>query len=427
VDCSTSKKMMNTREISIEPNCVRVVNILTSSLTVRFLEGQPEYFQNKGFEIVIVSSPGEELSKVHRKGARTIAVPMAREMSPWCDLLSLWRIWRVLSRLRPVITNVATPKAGLLGGIAAWTCRVPCRYYTLIGLRCETTTGFKRWLLLLTERIACLCAHQVICVSESLRQKAIALGIVNADRTWVPGSGSCNGIDMEQFAPTAESLRRAAQLREHLGIPAEAPILGFVGRLTRDKGIAELVEAYSKLRERFPELRLLLVGEVEDADPLPSETRRLIKREPQIIHTGFVEDPVPYYHMMDVLAFPTHREGFPNAVLEAHAAGKPVVAARSTGVVDAVVDGATGVLVPVGDARALAAALELVLADKNLGVTLGAAGRERALREFRQEIVWDAIIQEYLQQLRDKGLSVPSPAGRPIVTTAMASNSVVSR
>ena len=418
---------MNNRDISREPNRVRVVNILTSSLTVRFLEGQPEYFENKGFEIVVVSSPGDELGKVQRNGARTVAIPMAREISLWRDVLSLWRIWRVLSRLRPAITNVATPKAGLLGGIAAWTCRIPCRYYTLIGLRCETTTGFKRKLLLLTERIACMCAHQVICVSESLRLKARDLGIVSAERAWVLGPGSCNGVDTEEFAPRVETLRRAEQLRLQLGIPADAPVLGFVGRLTRDKGIAELVEAYSKLRERFPELRLLLVGEVEEADPLPPETYRLIARESQIIHTGFVKDPVPYYHMMDVLALPTHREGFPNAVLEAHASGKPVVAARSTGVVDAVIDGTTGVLVPIGDARALAEALEVVLADEGLGVSLGAAGRERVLREFRREMVWDAIIQRYLQQLRNKGMSVPSLAVQQVVTTAMSSSSIVSR
>src|SRR6202790_4249750 len=174
---STSKKMSN-RKISVDLNRVRAVHILTSSLTVRFLEGQPQYLEQKGFEVIIMSSPGEELSKAQHDGVQTVAVPMAREISPWSDLLSLWRTWRILLCLRPAITNVATPKAGLLGGIAAWLCRVPVRYYTLLGLRCETTVGLKRRLLLFTERIACLCAHRVICVSESLRQKAIDLDIV---------------------------------------------------------------------------------------------------------------------------------------------------------------------------------------------------------------------------------------------------------
>src|SRR5208282_319635 len=159
-------------------NHIRVINIFTSSLSVRLSEGQPEYLGKKGYEVLVVSSPGEELTIVKRNGVRAIALLMAREISPWKDLVSLWRLLGVNLRLRSTITNVGTPKAGLLGGIAAWACRVPCRYYTLYGLRCETTTGLKRKLLLLAERIACACAHRVICVSESLRKKAIELGIV---------------------------------------------------------------------------------------------------------------------------------------------------------------------------------------------------------------------------------------------------------
>jgi len=404
-----------------------IVHIVTSSLSVRFVECQAEYLAREGYEVTVVSSPGEELSKAKREGLQTIAVPMVREISLWTDLVSLWRLARVIWRTGPTITNVSTPKAGLLGGIAAWACRTPCRYYTLLGLRCETTTGLKRMLLLWTERIACRCAHRVICVSESLRQKAIDLGIVNADRTLVLGSGSGNGVDVERFAPNADTLRRAAELRGHLGIPANAPVVGFVGRLTRDKGIGELVEAHLKLRKRFPAVRLLLVGDVEQGDPLPRKTRRIMKTEPQIIQTGFVEDPAPYYHIMNVLAFPTHREGFGNAPLEAHAAGKPVVAARATGVLDGVIDGVTGILVPVGDGAALAGALELVLKDPTLAVALGSAGRERVLREFRQERVWKAIVGEYLQHLQVKGLSVPSPTDRNIIMTAVPTTPVVSR
>jgi glycosyltransferase involved in cell wall biosynthesis len=418
---------MKTANISPDAKPVRILYIVTSSFSLRLIPGLPNYLQRAGFDVTIACSPGEELSKAKRDGVQTIAVPIAREISPWTDLLSLWRLALTIWRVGPTITNVSTPKAGLLGGLAAWACRTPCRYYTLLGLRCETTTGLKRMLLLWTERIACLCAHRVICVSESLRQKAMDLGIVNADRTLVLESGSSNGVDAERFAPNADTLRRAAQLRGHLGIPAAAPVVGFVGRLTRDKGIGELVEAYLKLRKSFPAVRLLLVGDVEQGDPLPPETRHIMKTESQIIHTGFVEEPAPYYHIMDVLAFPTHREGFGNAPLEAHAASKPVVAARATGVLDGVIDGVTGILVPVGDVAALAGALELVLKDPSLAVALGSAGRERVLREFRQERVWDAIIREYLQHLQVKGLSVPSPTDANVIMTAVPTTSVVSR
>jgi glycosyltransferase involved in cell wall biosynthesis len=400
----------------MKPEQVRVVNILTSSLTVRLLEGQPEYFESKGFEFTVVSSPGEELSKARRDGVRTVAVSMAREISLWRDLVSLWRLGRVISRLRPTITNVATPKAGLLGGIAAWACRIPCRCYTVLGLRFETTTGLKRQLLLLAERVACLCAHRVICVSESLRQKAIEFGIVEAERAVILAAGSCNGVNPKRFGPGAEASRRADNLRRELRIPREVQVVGFVGRLTRDKGISELVKAYLELRRHLPELRLLLVGDMEEGDPLPLEIRRYVETESGIIRAGFADDPVPYYHVMDVLALPTYREGFPNVVLEASACGKPVVATRSTGVVDSVIDGVTGILVPARDSRALAAALQSVLNDRSLAAALGSAGRERVLREFQQERVWDAIIQEYLQLIQAKGLSIPN-ATRDVAST----------
>src|SRR5208337_4746582 len=213
---------MDVRNISPEVNPFRVVNVITSSLSVRFMEGQLAYLQKKGFDVTVLSSPGMELERVHmREGVQTVDVPMAREISPRRDLHSLWRLLRVISRLRPAITNVATPKAGLLGGIAACVCRIPCRFYALCGLRWETTTGLKRHLLLVAERIACLCAHRVICISESVQQKAIDLGIVDSARTLVIASG--NGVDVGKFAPEAERSRCAGQLRRNLNIPQGAP------------------------------------------------------------------------------------------------------------------------------------------------------------------------------------------------------------
>ena len=388
-----------------------ILNIVTSSLSLRFLKGQPEYFKKKGYEFVVVSSPGEELQEAQRAGIRSVAVSMAREISFWKDFVSTLQLIRMILRLRPAITNVGTPKAGLLGGLAACLCQVPCRYYSLLGLRCETTTGFKRRLLLITERIACACAHRVICVSESLRQKAIELGILSADKTVVLGAGSYTGVDPERFTPTAEAIGRARRIRQGMGIPEEAPVVGFVGRLTKDKGISELVEAYLALRADIPKLTLLLVGELEEGDPLPPQIRRQIECERGIFHTGFVKDPSDYYHVMDVFAFPSHREGFGTVALEANAACKPIVAARATGAVDAVIDGVTGILVPVGDARVLASALARVIGDRRLASELGSAGRERVLRDFRQEIIWEALEQEYSQMLSGKGLTVPNAEG----------------
>jgi len=298
----------------------------------------------------------------------------------------------------------------LLGGLAACLSSVPCRIYTLRGLRCETSKGIKRWALILSERLACGCSHRVICVSESLRLRALALGLVNPRRTVVLASGSSNGVDADRFAAIPERLLQAADLRNNLGIPAEVPVIGFVGRFTRDKGLCELIEAYLQLRHERPRLHLLLVGDFEEGDPLPSNVRKIIQCDSQIVHAGMVRDTAPYYHVMDILALPTYREGFPNAASEAHAAGKPVVGTRATGVVDAVIDGVNGVLVPVGDSEALAKGFDLLLKDKELAAAMGSAGRERVRREFRQERIWEALAQEYIRLLEARGLRVAQPS-----------------
>ncbi len=388
-----------------------VLYVATAADTLRVLSGQLRYLAEKGFDVIYVSSAGrirDEMSPQHFlsliEGVKTIEVPMAREITPVRDLLALWRLWRIIRTLRPAVTNVGTPKAGLIGGIAAWLNRIPCRFYTLHGLRFETTSGLKRWLLVFAECLACRLAHRVVCVSPSVREKAVAFGLVNRKRTVVLASGSCDGVDVPRFAPTPRMMKRAAALRSELRVPKNAPVIGFSGRLTRDKGIPELVEAFLRLGDRFPDLRLLLLGRFENEDPIPSESRKFLESHPRVIFRGIVEDPAPYYSVMDLLVLPSHREGLPTVVLEAQAAGKPVVAARATGIVDAVVDGETGLLFPVGDAAALTKAAARLLSDHALARKLGRAGHERASREYQPERIREALRQEYLELLQIKEL-----------------------
>jgi len=239
-----------------------------------------------------------------------------------------------------MIVDASTPKAGLLSGVAAWLARVPCRVYTLRGLRLETATGLKRALLWVTEWISCKCAHRVVCVSPSLRARAIGLKLVGDSKAIVLGEGS-GGVDIRRFSPAGRESAETQSLREKLGIAANALVIGFVGRLVRDKGIRELIEAFQGLNRKQPGLQLLLVGDFEQGDPVEPEIRRFIESSPAMIRPGFVSDTAPYYGLMDVLALPTYREGFPGVPLEAQASGVPVVTTTATGAVDSVVDGET--------------------------------------------------------------------------------------
>ena len=388
--------------MKINSNRPRLVLAVNSSIALGFLQGQPEYFENSCFDVTLLcpEKRSGEWEVARPDGVRVLEVPMEREISPVRDIRSAWHLWGILRTLRPTVTNVGTPKAGLLGGFAAWLTRVPCRFYTLHGLRFETATGLRRKLLIFAERLACRFAHRVVCVSHSVREKAIASGLVGREQALIFGAGSCNGVDVARFAPTPQRMRRASELRHQFGIPADAPVALFVGRLTCDKGIAELLGAFLQLEERFPKLRLLLVGSFEDGDPLPTDVRKRLESHERVILAGPVNDPAPYYAVADVLVLPSHREGLPTVVLEGHAAGKPVIGAAATGIVDLLVDGETGLLFPVGDASALAEAIGRLIEDKALARKLALAGHDQVQRKFRQELIWAALRREYLQVLQ---------------------------
>lgn len=404
-----SPRKSSTRVESLNSRRRSLVVVVNSSIAVGFLQGQLQYFQNRGFHVTLVCPERrkDEWEVARPKGVSVVETPIERKIAPLRDLRTLWRLWRTMRALKPAVTNVATPKAGLLGGFAACLNRVPCRFYTLHGLRFETTKGLKRRLLIRAEKLACLFADRVVCVSHSVREKAIAYGLTSRDRAVVFGSGSCNGVDFARFAPTQETIRRAAELRRQLGLPKRATVLTFVGRLTRDKGIPELVESFLLLDRQFGNLRLLLAGCFEDQDPLPISTRKCLETHPNVIFVGPVEDTPAYYAMADIVVLPSHREGLPTVILEAKAAGKPVVGASVTGIVDVVADGETGLLFPMGDVSALTGALARLITDKALAAKLALAGHEQVKREFQQQQIWESLHQAYLGVLLQKEPLLP--------------------
>jgi len=392
-------------------NRIDVLHAVTSPLSLVLLRGQLGYLQAAGFHPAALCGPGPQVQEwMAKESVPVFTVEMRREISPLRDLISLMRIWRLLRRVQPTVCNVGTPKAGLLVGLAAWMSRVPCRIYTLRGLRLETATGLKRHLLHLTERIACACAHRVVCVSPSLRQRAVELGLVALAKTIVLASGSSNGVDPASFMVTPEKLARAAEIRRELGVEPCCAVIGYVGRFTRDKGILELLEAFRFVQQRCANAVLLLVGSYEDADAVPAEVRRALQNDPSVRHVDFTSDIAPYYMVMDVFVLPSHREGFPNTVLEAQAAERPVVTTRATGAIDSICDDVTGLTVPVCDVAALADALLALLFDPDLARRMGQAGRERVLNQFRQQMIWEELAALYREMLQLRKLPVPSAA-----------------
>lgn len=397
----------------------RILLAVTSPLSCVFFRGTLQHLQNNGFDVTLVSSPGALLDSVaFKEGAATRVVAMEREIKPVRDLISLWRMYGVMWGIRPTLVDVSTPKAGLLGGLAAFLARVPNRIYTLRGLRLETASGWKRKILWLTEWMACRCAHHVVCNSPSLRKRAIELKLVEAHKASVLQNGS-RGVDVEHFHPKRRKQIETKSLRQALGIAEDQFVIGFVGRFVKDKGIRELVQAFQQMSTSYPEARLLLVGDFETGDPVEEAIQGEIESNRNIIRTGFIGDAAPYYALMNILALPTYREGFPGVPLEAQASGVPVVTTMATGAIDSVVNGETGFVVPVGDATTLAQRMTTLLNHPELCERMGADGRKRMEREFRREDIWRAQTEMY-QGMIGKGSRENSEKRRNVLSKVLS-------
>lgn len=334
---------------------------VTIDYQLRYHNGLEQVLSEKGFAVHLVSAPGDNLSTMSQ-GEAVASHPIAMERAPNVlkDILVLFRWIAVVRKTRPSIVLLGTPKASLIGLLAATLCGVPHRVYEMHGLRMEGSVGVKRILLKSLESWTCRLANKVVAVSPSLAEAAIEAGIVDADRVKVIGWGSPNGVNIEHFrmASCDETAKRAT--KRTLGMSTERPVIVFIGRLTEDKGLSTLAEAMEILGRRI-KAQLLIVGPVDDDSGMAGLER--LKGTAEVFLAGPVPDVAPYLATADVLCLPSRREGLPTVVLEAFAARVPVVANRATGIVDLVFHDQTGFLTPIGDASALAVGLERALTD----------------------------------------------------------------
>ena len=335
-------------------------------------------------------------------GVERIVIPMRRSIAPASDFIALLRLLWLIGSRRPDVVEFSTPKAGLLGMLAARLRGVPRRVYMMRGLKLERSAGFKRAVLLAAERLACACASNVLCNSDSLRREALALRLAPSAKLAVLGQGSSIGVDIDRFSPGPSTVR------DRFRIPRDAPLIGFVGRLTCDKGLPELIVAFDEILVAQPAARLLLVGWFDRAeDALDMELRARIVNNRRIHTTGFVGDTAPYYRAMDVLVLPTWREGFPNAVLEAAATGIPAVTTESTGARDSVVPEVTGLLIPPGYPEAICEAVLKILGDPERRRKMGQAARAWVLEHYAEDRVLGLTADYYLSLLETEPQLVP--------------------
>lgn len=384
----------------------RLLFVTTVPQSLHFFLGHVAYAKKHGFEVHAMSSPGEWLDRFEKEAQVPVhPIAMSRRITPVRDLGALWRIVRRMRQIRPTIVHSCTPKGGMLGMMAAATCRVPLRIYHILGLPMLTARGLKKRLLTWAEKTSCRLAHHVFSVSESMREVAVAEGLCPADKIKAIHHGGVDGIEVEtKYNPSLLPAGTRDVIRTRYQIPTDALVAGFAGRIVRDKGVIELMRAWQVLREEYPSLHLLVAGAKESEDPIPADIEAILHNDPRVHLAGHVMEMPALYSALDVLVLPTYREGFGMVLLEANAMEIPVVSTQIPGVSDAVQDGESGLLVPPQNAEALAAAVRQYLNDPELRRRHGIAGRERVLRNFHPDDFREAQFQEYVRLLRERGI-----------------------
>ena len=365
------------------------ISTVPTSLNV-FLKGFLKELSEK-YEVVAVSSPGEELAQIgEREGVRTVAVAMERHISILKDMVSLCRLIVLFARERPYMVHSITPKAGLLAMLAAWFTRVPVRIHTFTGLVFPTSTGVKRQILILMDRVICGCATYINPegrgVAADLKQYAITRKPLH-----IIANGNVRGVDMRWYSRTEEVVKQSELIREN-----DFFTFCFVGRLVGDKGINELIQAFTRLSDIYPKIRLLLVGGREDSlDPLQEDTLAKIRTNERIVSVGSQRDVRPYLAASDAFVFPSYREGFPNVVLEAGAMGLACIVTDINGSNEIIIPGENGEIIPPRDENALYNKMREWVEQPEKVASMAAKSRELVAGRYEQKLVWEALLEEY--------------------------------
>lgn len=384
-------------------NKPKLIRITTVPISLdKLLSGQLNFMQTN-FEVVAISSEKEYLERVGLKeNVRTFHLEMSRKITPINDLIAVVRLYFFLLREKPAIVHTHTPKAGIVGMLASFLARVPCRLHTIAGLPLLEEKGFRRKVLNFVEKLTYACATKIYPNSFGLKDIILEQKFCNANKIKVIVNGSTNGIDTSFFSPSLIKLEEMQQLKSDLNIAPDDFVFVFVGRLVKDKGINELVTAFEDLHKLNSKAKLLLVGDYEsDLDPLFPEVLNSINENPAIISVGFQYDVRPYFSISDVLVFPSYREGFPNVVMQAGAMGLPSIVSDINGCNEIIENNRNGFIIPVKDSQAVFEKMKLYLYDNSIYTFHKSVARDRIESRYQQSLVWEAILLEYKFLMND--------------------------
>lgn len=374
-----------------------LIRITTIPISLeKLLSGQLR-FMNSYYHVIGVSSDKVNLQKVQQKeGIEVYPIEMTRKITPFRDIKSVIQLYFYFKKTRPFIVHTHTPKAGIVGMLAAKLAKVPNRLHTVAGLPLLEATGIKRRVLDFVEKLTYGSATMVYPNSRGLNDIIIQNKYCENYKLKVLVNGSSNGIDTSHFDLNLFSKEKNVLLKKELGINDDDFVFIFVGRLVRDKGINELIRAFQRFQSENSLIKLLLIGNYEyDLDPLETKTLQTISSNKGIISTGFQYDVRPYFAISNCLVFPSYREGFPNVVMQAGSMGLPCVVSDINGCNEIIADSVNGLIIPVKDENAIFVAMKKIVESSELFQKMKQVSREMIVSRYEQKIVWDALLKEY--------------------------------
>jgi glycosyltransferase involved in cell wall biosynthesis len=377
----------------------KILRITTVPISLNILlKGQLQYMREHGYEVITASAAGSEVAEIcEREGVKHFTIDFTRTLSPFKDLKALWQLIRLIQKEKPDIVHTHTPKAGLLGMMAAKIAGVKNRMHTVAGMPLMQASGLTKKILRITEKITYYCAQTVYPNSYRLQEYMAEEFSAYKKKFKIIGEGSSNGINTEYFSRDQISSESREKLRLQHGISTDAVVFVFVGRIVEDKGIHELVEAFFSLNGNA---YLLLVGPFEDErEPVKAKVKEAIATNPQIIHVGFQKDIRPFLAVADIFVFPSYREGFPNVVLQAAAMELPSIVTDINGSNEIITNNENGLIVPIKSTEALKSAMEELITTPGKRKSLAERARPSILDKYDQKKIWKAIAEEYEERI----------------------------
>ena len=376
---------------------IKLIRITTVPLSLEKLLENQLRFMNSFFEVTAVSSEKKRLEEFGREqGVHTFHVDLTRKITPFKDLKAVFKLYKFFKKEKPSIEHTHTPKAGIVGMLASKLACVPIRMHTVAGLPLMETSGIKRSVLNIVEKLTYSCATNVYPNSKGLKEFIIKENLTSERKLKILGNGSSNGIDTTHFSPNQVSDSQKRQLRTDLNISENDFVFVFVGRLVGDKGINELVEVFTKMSKTHTNTKLVLVGPLEtDLDPLEPNTLNEIEWNKEISYVGFQNDVRPYFAISDVLVFLSYREGFPNVVMQAGAMGLLSIVTDINGCNEIIKSGVNGIIIPVKDIQATYNAMRKLVMDQSYYDKLQGKSKEMIVNKYSQTELWNTLLKEY--------------------------------